>query len=121
MYAADRRPPQVEVRAVSPEGGRALVTTKLEVVLSAGAVHTPLILQRSGIGPRDVLERAGVPAVLVDLPGVGQNFQDHCGVVVSSSCESSIHHPSVHQGKRGGGGRDGIDADKWPACLPAYL
>ncbi|KAJ4301688.1 hypothetical protein N0V90_003781 [Kalmusia sp. IMI 367209] len=49
---------------------------KKEVVLAAGAVHTPQILQLSGIGPRAVLETAGID-VQVDAPGVGNNFQDH--------------------------------------------
>ena len=47
-----------------------------EVIVSAGAVHSPQILQLSGIGPKKVLESAGIDTVL-DLPGVGQNFQDH--------------------------------------------
>ena len=47
-----------------------------EVILAAGAVHTPQILQLSGIGEKALLERLGLP-VLIDLPGVGQNYQDH--------------------------------------------
>lgn len=47
-----------------------------EVILSAGAIHSPQILQRSGIGPSKLLESAGINTT-VDLPGVGQNFQDH--------------------------------------------
>lgn len=47
-----------------------------EVVMAAGAIGTPQILQLSGIGPRAVLEAAGVP-VLLDKPGVGENLQDH--------------------------------------------
>lgn len=47
-----------------------------EVIVSAGAVHSPQILQLSGIGPKTLLESAGIDTVL-DLPGVGQNFQDH--------------------------------------------
>ncbi|MCO4053018.1 MAG: choline dehydrogenase [Bosea sp.] len=47
-----------------------------EVVLSAGAVATPALLMRSGIGPGEELARHGVP-VLRDLPGVGANLQDH--------------------------------------------
>lgn len=53
-----------------------LAFAKEEVILAAGAVHTPQILQLSGIGPASVLEAAGVD-VLLDLPGVGANFQDH--------------------------------------------
>jgi choline dehydrogenase-like flavoprotein len=47
-----------------------------ELILAAGAIHTPQILQLSGVGPASVLKAAGVE-VLVDLPGVGNNFQDH--------------------------------------------
>jgi choline dehydrogenase len=46
------------------------------VVLACGAVHTPAALIRSGIGPRDVLDRLGV-GVVTDLKGVGQNLMDH--------------------------------------------
>ncbi|EIN11008.1 alcohol oxidase-like protein [Punctularia strigosozonata HHB-11173 SS5] len=46
------------------------------VVVSAGALGSPQILERSGIGRKDVLDKAGVDQ-LVDLPGVGENFQDH--------------------------------------------
>lgn len=52
------------------------VSAKKEVILAAGAVHTPQILQLSGIGPRSVLEAAGIP-VKMDNPSVGSNFQDH--------------------------------------------
>ena len=47
-----------------------------ELVMAAGAVGTPQLLQLSGIGPGALLQRHGVP-VLHDLPGVGQNLQDH--------------------------------------------
>lgn len=46
------------------------------VVLAAGAYGSPLLLQRSGIGPADDLRSAGIK-VLADLPGVGRNLQDH--------------------------------------------
>jgi choline dehydrogenase-like flavoprotein len=53
-----------------------------EVVVSCGAIDSPRLLQLSGIGPRQVLEDAGVPVVL-DLPGVGANLMDHAeGLVV---------------------------------------
>ena len=46
------------------------------VVLAAGAVGTPQILQLSGIGPGALLQAHGIP-VVHDLPGVGENLQDH--------------------------------------------
>ncbi|KAJ0328882.1 hypothetical protein COL5a_004672 [Colletotrichum fioriniae] len=46
------------------------------VVLAAGAVHTPQLLQLSGIGPEKLLQSLDID-VVVDLPGVGANFQDH--------------------------------------------
>ncbi len=70
-------------RAVGVEykrGGQLLeARANAEVVLAAGAIGSPQILQSSGIGPRDLLEKVGVPTVL-DLPGVGQNLQDHLQV-----------------------------------------
>ena len=47
-----------------------------EVILSAGALHSPKILQQSGIGPGELLARLGIP-VLVDAPLVGKNLRDH--------------------------------------------
>ena len=46
------------------------------VILAAGAINTPKMLMLSGIGPKEELDRIGVET-RVDLPGVGQNFQDH--------------------------------------------
>lgn len=52
---------------------------KAEVILAAGAIGSPQILQNSGVGPSDLLNKVGVP-VTHDLPGVGQNLQDHLQV-----------------------------------------
>ena len=46
------------------------------VIASCGACATPSLLERSGIGEKQVLERAGVP-VVVDIPGVGRGYEDH--------------------------------------------
>ena len=58
--------------------GHEMVTVhaRREVVLSAGAIGSPHILQLSGIGPAQVLRQHGID-VKVDLPGVGSNLQDH--------------------------------------------
>ena len=50
------------------------VNARKLVVISAGAFGSPSILERSGIGARSVLEKNNIP-VLVDLPGVGENYQ----------------------------------------------
>jgi choline dehydrogenase len=57
-------------------GQRFIVQARAEVILCAGAIGSPQILQRSGIGPAKVLKQAGV-LPRVDLPGVGDNLQDH--------------------------------------------
>jgi len=74
-------PPLVEARSLV-DGHLFNVTVKGEVIISAGAFHTPTVLQRSGIGPASFLNNAGIPVVL-DLPGVGSNLQDHSGPPVT--------------------------------------
>ena len=49
---------------------------KGEVILSAGSIGSPEILQRSGVGPAEWLGEFGI-ATVVDKPGVGRNLQDH--------------------------------------------
>ena len=58
------------------EGQVHVARAQREVVMAAGAIGTPQILQASGIGPASVLGPLGIP-VVHDLPGVGQNLQDH--------------------------------------------
>jgi choline dehydrogenase len=58
------------------EGRTRRIDARSEVVLSLGAMHTPKVLMLSGIGDAGELRRLGIP-VAQDLPGVGQNFQDH--------------------------------------------
>lgn len=52
------------------------IHAKQEVILSAGALHSPQLLMLSGIGPSDALSQIGIE-VLADRPGVGQNLTDH--------------------------------------------
>jgi choline dehydrogenase len=60
-----------------------------EVILAAGAIGSPMLLQLSGIGPAAVLEAAGVRP-LHDLPGVGANLQDHLEVYFQYRCSQPI-------------------------------
>ncbi len=58
------------------DGRRELIRAKREIILATGAVATPPLLERSGIGAGSVLQKLGI-AQQVDLPGVGENLQDH--------------------------------------------
>jgi choline dehydrogenase-like flavoprotein len=69
--------------------GEQVVRADGEVILSAGAIQSPQLLMLSGIGPADHLRQVGVP-VHHDLPGVGQNLQDH--PFVSMIFEVSDHN-----------------------------
>jgi choline dehydrogenase len=61
----------------------------LEVISSAGSIGSPQLLQLSGVGPKAVLENAGV-TVKHDLPGVGENLQDHLEVYFQYQCTQPI-------------------------------
>jgi len=61
------------------------IETDGEVILCAGAINSPQLLQLSGIGRADDLHAAGIRP-LHDLPGVGQNLQDHLCVYVQHAC-----------------------------------
>ena len=99
-YLADVRPPgqlsiqpRTTVRRVLMEGSRAVgvelgdrraegsIIASEGVVVCAGALLSPRLLQGSGIGPAGPLRAAGIP-LCVDLPGVGLNLHDHAGVPV---------------------------------------
>ncbi|GLG92399.1 Glucose dehydrogenase [FAD, quinone] [Gryllus bimaculatus] len=69
------------------------VTATKEVILCAGAVNTPAILLRSGIGPADHLKEVGVPLVK-DLP-VGLNLMDHTAVIATIGVLNETVAPSI--------------------------
>jgi choline dehydrogenase len=78
----------VEASRIELENGRAtgvvarveqrehLLRARREIILCCGAIGSPSLLQRSGIGPRPLLEKLGI-GVRHELPGVGENLQDH--------------------------------------------
>ncbi|MEE1865800.1 choline dehydrogenase [Pseudomonas auratipiscis] len=72
------------------EGGQThKVYCNREVLVSSGPIGSPHLLQRSGIGPRDVLKKAGIE-VLHHLPGVGENLQDHSEIYIQYACKEPV-------------------------------
>jgi 5-(hydroxymethyl)furfural/furfural oxidase len=74
----------IGVRTIGDDGPADFSAT--EVIVAAGALHSPALLQRAGIGPADVLKAAGV-TVVVARAGVGRNLQDHPTVSVGCYVE----------------------------------
>ncbi|SMD00323.1 GMC family oxidoreductase [Primorskyibacter flagellatus] len=68
--------PRCTGAVVNKDGTAVSVSAAREVVLSAGAVNSPQILQLSGVGPAGLLRSHGIDVVL-DAPAVGENLQDH--------------------------------------------
>ncbi|WP_018914656.1 GMC family oxidoreductase [Thiomonas sp. FB-6] len=92
---------QAQATSLILEGGRAVGVRYMrhgrlcearcdgEVLLSAGALLSPQLLQLSGIGPAEHLRSLGIP-VAVDLPGVGENLQDHLQMRLIYECTRPI-------------------------------
>jgi choline dehydrogenase len=106
-----------DVRRVEIDGGRAIGVTyeedglewfaeaRAEVILCAGAVGSPQLLMRSGLGPAEHLEDRDV-TVRADLPGVGQNLQDHLAVPVCRSLAGGRPPSPARRGARPPTARD---------------
>ncbi len=83
-------PPRVVGVAVkSPDGSTEFHAD--EVILSAGALHSPCFLMRAGIGPGKRIQAFGID-VLADRPGVGANLQEHPSICVSAFLHRSARH-----------------------------
>lgn len=78
----------VEVRR--EDGGVQRIMARREVVLSAGAIETPALLLRSGIGPAEQLRALGITPV-VDAPEVGMNMQDHPDLYVEYAVSQATY------------------------------
>ncbi|KAH9207206.1 glucose dehydrogenase [Leptodontidium sp. 2 PMI_412] len=83
LYAADPR------NAGNNAGTPGTVNATREVIISAGVFNTPQILKLSGVGPKAELEAFNI-SVVVDLPGVGTNLQDHYEISTVSKFETDF-------------------------------
>jgi choline dehydrogenase len=75
--------------AYRQDGQEIEVAARREVILCAGAVNSPQLLMLSGIGPQEDLAASGIPLVM-DLPGVGQNLQDHVNFPLGYHCDQTV-------------------------------
>lgn len=75
-------------KGITYRRGDSLVTVRArrEVIIASGAIQSPQLLELSGIGNGEVLQRAGIP-VVQHLPGVGENLRDHLHVRMSFETE----------------------------------
>lgn len=76
---------------VRADGSEAILRAR-HVIVSAGAIHSPALLMRSGIGPADELRRFGID-VLAPLDGVGRNLMEHPSIAVSAFLPRALRSP----------------------------
>lgn len=79
---------------VDGDQGEEVFAARRDVILCCGAVQTPELLWRSGIGPRDQLQRLGIECV-VDAPGVGEGLQDHLIMPVIFGLPNEAMFPAI--------------------------
>jgi choline dehydrogenase len=86
----------IGIECVLADGTSQTFTAAREIILSAGAIGSPKLLQLSGIGPGSLLNTLGI-GIVRDLPGVGANLQEHlcCG------CVHKVRHGSLNSELRG--------------------
>ena len=80
------------------DGRDVTATARREVILAAGALQSPQLLQLSGVGPAGLLREHGIP-VVHELPGVGENLQDHLQARVIFRCTKPITTNDVLKSK----------------------
>ena len=88
-----------------------------EIILSAGAIASPAILLRSGIGPAADLSQFGIP-VVADSPGVGNNLQEHPAAWVAGYVDISTYNTEVTPSGYVRHGLDWLLRGKGPAASP---
>lgn len=87
----------IGVEVSDATGAAHQVTFNKDVILALGALQTPALLLRSGVGPEKDLTAAGVP-VVADLPAVGQNLMDHLQLPVIYRLLKDMPNPDILTG-----------------------
>ena len=96
-------------------GERREVRARREVIVCAGTLNSPKLLQLSGIGPAEPLRKLGIK-VLQDLPGVGENLRDHFTVRTVSRARNAT---TLNECSRGW--RLGLEIARWLAGRPSII
>jgi len=91
------------------------VSARREVIVCAGTINSPKLLQLSGIGPGLHLQQLGI-AVLKDLPGVGENLRDHYTVRIAARAKNAVTLNELSRGWR-----LGAEIAKWLAGRPSII
>ncbi len=118
---------EAQAEAVTFEGARATgvrysqgghtrnVLARREVIVCAGTINSPKLLQLSGVGPGPLLQALGL-AVVKDLPGVGENLRDHFTVRIAARAQNAA---TINELSRGW--RLGVQIAKWLAGRPSII
>jgi choline dehydrogenase len=91
------------------------VRARREVIVCAGTINSPKLLQLSGIGSAALLQQFGI-GVLKDLPGVGENLRDHFTVRIAARAKGVT---TLNEKSRGW--RLGVEIAKWLTGLPSII
>ncbi|GLB05365.1 hypothetical protein AtubIFM57258_000645 [Aspergillus tubingensis] len=93
---SDRPNPRAVATGVEAEldGQIVSISAEKDVILAAGAFHTPKILELSGVGQKDRLTELGIPVVM-DLPGVGENLQNHVWSILPTPLKVEGVQPGI--------------------------
>ncbi|KAI9830061.1 MAG: hypothetical protein M1819_005891 [Sarea resinae] len=94
---AGSKPTAAGIEVVSAGGQRRTIYANKEVILSAGALRSPLILEYSGVGNPAILQKYGIK-VVVSLPTVGENLQDEPSSTMSFSANASFNGSGPYGG-----------------------
>jgi choline dehydrogenase len=82
------------VYSLNGKGEHEVIAAK-EIILCGGAINTPQLLMLSGIGPAEHLQSLGID-LHVDLPGVGENLQDHLDICILQRCKQNVTYDKTN-------------------------